>query len=135
MTKKGDKYIETIGRRKTSTSRVRISPASKMSFVVNDKKHADYFNAEQTKRVIEEPFTKLKLEKFFEVTAIVSGGGAKSQAEAIRHGIARALVAFDESLKSEIKKLGFLKRDPRAKERRKAGLAGKARKRKQWSKR
>jgi small subunit ribosomal protein S9 len=85
--------------------------------------------------VVNEPFENAKLEKKFAVTAKVEGGGINAQAEAIRHGITRCLVEFDETLRTSLKKAGFLKRDPRSRERRKAGLAQAARKRKQWSKR
>jgi small subunit ribosomal protein S9 len=70
----------------------------------------------------------------YAITVVVSGGGTHSQAESVRHGVARALVKIDEAAKTDLKKLGFLKRDPRAKERRKFGLK-KARKSSQWSKR
>ncbi len=130
-----EKYFEAVGRRKTSTARVRISPATKTSFVINDKTINEYFSVETLKKVVSDPFDKQEVPKNFLVTAHVSGGGMNGQADAIRHGITRALVKFDESLRAPMKKLGFLKRDPRSRERRKAGLAQAARKRKQWSKR
>jgi small subunit ribosomal protein S9 len=83
---------------------------------------------------ITDPFIKSKPTEFFSVSAKVNGGGINGQAEAVRHGISRALLEFDLSLRGKLKKLGFLKRDPRAKERRKFGLK-KARKSPQWSKR
>lgn len=134
-TKTKEKYIEAVGRRKTSTARVRITPASKMSFVVNDKSLNEYFALDALRKVVTDPFDNQEEAKNFSVSIRVSGGGINGQADAIRHGIARALVKIDESLRSPMKKLGFLKRDPRSKERRKAGLAQAARKRKQWSKR
>ncbi len=134
-TKTKEKYIEAVGRRKTSTARVRITPASKMSFVVNDKSLNEYFPTDALRKVITDPFDNQEEAKNFSVSIRVSGGGINGQADAIRHGITRALVKTDESLRSPMKKLGFLKRDPRSKERRKAGLAQAARKRKQWSKR
>jgi len=130
-----EKYFEAVGRRKTATARVRITPASKQSVMVNDKLLNEYFTVPNQQAIVAEPFEKGKLEKKFVVTAKVSGGGTNAQAEAIRHGITRALVEMDGELRAPLKKLGFLKRDPRAKERRKAGLAQAARKRKQWSKR
>ena len=130
-----EKYFEAVGRRKTATARVRISPATKTSFVINDKTINEYFSVETLKKVVSDPFDKQELPKNFSVSVKVEGGGPNGQADAIRHGITRALVKFDESLRSPMKKLGFLKRDPRSKERRKAGLAQAARKRKQWSKR
>ena len=132
-----EKYIEAVGRRKTSTARVRILEASKASFIVNGKDAKEYFKTEGQKRLILDPIIKglsgkasLKLN----VEVHVSGGGVHSQAEAIRHGLARALVISDSGLRKNLKTLGYLKRDPRAKERRKFGLK-KARKAPQWSKR
>ncbi len=130
-----DKYFEAVGRRKTATARVRLTPAAKLAVTVNDKTLAQYFPVADLQMIVGEPFEKQKLDKKFSVTAKVEGGGMNAQAEAIRHGITRCLVEFDESLRVPLKKLGFLKRDPRSRERRKAGLAQAARKRKQWSKR
>lgn len=130
-----DKYFEAVGRRKTATARVRLTPASKTSVIVNDKTLAQYFPVVDLQLTVNEPFESAKLEKKFAVTAKVEGGGIAAQAEAIRHGITRCLVEFDPNLRVSLKKEGFLKRDPRSRERRKAGLAQAARKRKQWSKR
>ncbi|MCM2339222.1 MAG: 30S ribosomal protein S9 [Burkholderiales bacterium] len=131
-------YIEAIGRRKTSTARVRIWEAGKNSFVVNDKDAKEYFQTEEERRLISDPFIKgiegENKDNKWKVEAKVSGGGVHSQAEAVRHGLARALVLFDKELRGKMKTLGYLKRDPRAKERRKFGLK-KARKAPQWSKR
>lgn len=132
MTKTLEKYTEAVGRRKTSIARVRISPASKVSISVNEKDLGDYFTVESHKRSILAVFADSP-EKF-SVTAKLIGGGVASQAEALRHGIARALVATDPELRTKLKVKGFLKRDPRAKERRKFGLK-KARKSPKWSKR
>ena len=130
------KYIETIGRRKTSTARVRITEASKTHFTVNDKEAKEYFKTEDQRRLILDPMIKglPTGAKKWNVEVHVSGGGIHSQAEAIRHGLSRALVDSDIALRGGLKTLGFLKRDPRAKERRKFGLK-KARKAPQWSKR
>lgn len=128
-----DKYFEAVGRRKTSTARVRLHPAGKTEFSINDKTLNDYFDTEGLTKKINDPFNDLGQK--FKVTVKVVGGGINSQAEAVRHGISRALVKFDDQLRNKLKKSGFLKRDPRSKERRKAGLAQAARKRKQWSKR
>ncbi len=127
-------YTGAVGRRKTSTARVRLTPAAKTSMVVNDKPVDAYFATKDLVKVALEAIHKPTDVKEYEITVVVKGGGNHSQAEAIRHGVARALSKADESLKTEIKKLGFLKRDPRAKERRKFGLK-KARKSSQWSKR
>ena len=135
MDKLKEKYFEAVGRRKTSTARVRITEATKAHFVVNGKDAKDYFKTELERRLILDPMTKgIPAGKKWSVEVHVSGGGTHSQAEAIRHGLSRALVSSDSALRGELKKLGFLKRDARAKERRKFGLK-KARKAPQWSKR
>ena len=127
-------YVEAVGRRKTSTARVRIWQAAKTSFVVNKKEAKDYFKTEEERRLIQDPIIKGKPNGKWSVEAYVFGGGTHSQAEAVRHGLARALVLSDGELRVKLKTLSFLKRDQRAKERRKFGLK-KARKAPQWSKR
>ncbi len=133
-TKKSEKYIEAIGRRKEATARVRIFESKTNSITVNDKPVAEFFKTENLQKVAGEGLLGTELSTKFEVTAKVSGGGISSQAESIRLAISRALVKFNEDLRKDLKKKGFLKRDPRAKERRKFGLK-KARKAAQWSKR
>ena len=128
------KYIEAVGRRKTSTARVRILSASKTSFNVNGKDSKDYFKTEDQRRLIHDPIMKGKPGSKWDIEVKVMGGGIHSQAEAVRHGLSRALVLSDGELRGKLKTLGYLKRDPRAKERRKFGLK-KARKAPQWSKR
>ncbi len=128
------RYIETIGRRKTSTARIRITPSNKSVITINGKELKKYFVTDELSKIINDPFSKTKTLPKFEISVKVLGGGIHSQAEAVRHGITRALVEINEELRSKLKKLGFLKRDPRAKERRKFGLK-KARKAPQWSKR
>lgn len=132
--KKSEKYIETVGRRKTAVARVRITPATKASVTVNGKALVDYFPTKTLQNTISEPITKTKIEQKFDITVVVKGSGASSQAQAIRHGVARGLVKYDENFRKALKSEGFLKRDPRMKERRKFGLK-KARKAPQWSKR
>ncbi|HEY4479905.1 MAG TPA: 30S ribosomal protein S9 [Candidatus Paceibacterota bacterium] len=127
------KYIEGIGRRKTSVARVRIVPASKNTFSINERDLAAYFPTAELRSLIESPI-KESGAKGFSVSAEIKGGGIHSQAEAMRHGLGRAISKYDESLRQKMKVEGFLKRDPRAKERRKFGLK-KARKAPQWSKR
>jgi len=131
---KKEKYIEAVGRRKTSTARVRISKTTKPSFIVNGKESKDYFKTEEQRRLIQDPMIKGKPGSKFAVEVKVSGGGIHSQAEAVRHGLARAMVESEAELRGKLKTFGYLKRDPRAKERRKFGLK-KARKAPQWSKR
>lgn len=128
------RYIEAVGRRKTSTARVRITEGSKESVVVNDKDVSTYFPTLELQKIVSEAIEKSKVAGKFAITVKVVGGGIHSQAEALRHGLSRALVTFDEETRKRLKKLGFLKRDPRMKERRKFGLK-KARKAPQWSKR
>jgi small subunit ribosomal protein S9 len=128
------KYTSAIGRRKTSTAQVRLTPSSKTVVTINDRVISEYFpTSELLKTAMAAIHTTEQIAEY-EVTVMVSGGGIHSQAEAIRHGIARALVKIDEAAKPDLKKAGFLKRDSRAKERRKFGLK-KARKASQWSKR
>ena len=129
-----EKYIEAVGRRKTSTARVRIFKATKTSFTVNGKDAKDYFKTEDQRHLIQDPMIKGKPGLKWSIEAKVIGGGIHSQAEAVRHGLSRALVESDIELRGKLKTLGYLKRDPRAKERRKFGLK-KARKAPQWSKR
>ncbi len=131
MTVKANKYIEAVGRRKTSVARVRIS-FDKSGFSINDLSLAEYFPVKELQHVVESPIKKLDLK--IHVSAKVSGGGISSQAEAIRLGISRALVENDSQVRGTLKKEGMLRRDSRSKERRKFGLK-KARKAPQWSKR
>lgn len=132
---KKEEYIEAVGRRKTSTARVRITRATKSHFVVNGREVGEYFKTDSLRQIIHDPISKLeKGDAKWNVEIKVSGGGVHSQAEAVRHGLARALVSENGELRGELKDLGFLKRDARAKERRKFGLK-KARKSPQWSKR
>jgi small subunit ribosomal protein S9 len=137
--KQGEKYFEAVGRRKTAVARARITPAAKESFEITSAEGATrdlagHFVTEDLQSVAMGAFNEAKLAQKFKVTAIVSGGGIHSQAEALRHAIARALLEYDKELRKKLKKAGMLKRDPRAKERRKFGLK-KARKSPQWSKR
>ena len=129
-----EKYIEAVGRRKTSTARVRVWESTKASFTVNGKDSKDYFKTDEQRQLIGDPIVKGKPGSKWAVEVKVSGGGIHSQAEAIRHGLSRAMVGSDIELRGKLKTLGFLKRDSRAKERRKFGLK-KARKAPQWSKR
>ncbi len=133
-TKKADKYIESIGRRKEAIARVRLVEAKSNSITVNDKPVAEFFKTENLQTVASEALLGSELSQAFEVTAKVKGGGISSQAESIRLAISRSIVKFNEEMRKDLKKKGFLKRDPRAKERRKFGLK-KARKSSQWSKR
>ena len=130
-----ERYIEAIGRRKTASARVRITPAKETTIVVNDKPIEVYFPYATLRRRIEEVLTTegVSLGSYM-ITAKVVGGGISAQADAIRLGIARGLVKEDMDRRIPLKKQGLLKRDPRAVERKKPGLR-KARKSPQWSKR
>ena len=125
-------YFETVGRRKTASARVRLASAKSSSIMVNNKNASDYFPLSIMHDTINAPFKTVG--GAFAVTAIVKGGGLKAQAEAVRHGISRALVEMEASYRKDLKVKGFLKRDPRAKERKKFGLVA-ARRAPQWSKR
>jgi len=129
-----NRYIEAVGRRKTAIARVRITPTSKTSFVVNDKDVKDYFSTSDLQSLAQEALSKSEIGEKFAVTVKVTGGGIHAQAEAVRHGLSRTLVERDEQVKNTLKKLGFLKRDSRQVERKKFGLK-KARKSPTWSKR
>ncbi|MDP3934655.1 MAG: 30S ribosomal protein S9 [Candidatus Giovannonibacteria bacterium] len=130
------RYFEAVGRRKTSVARVRLFAEnhSLPQISVNDKPHAVYFPTAPLKRIAEEALKAAHLENAYRVSAKISGGGIHSQAEALRHGIARAILKINPEERKSLKQLGFLKRDPRMKERRKFGLK-KARKAPQWAKR
>lgn len=134
MTKTDKTYIRAIGRRKTATAVVKVFENGTNTFTVNDKKSSEYFPTEDLQKIIHDPVNKTKTTEKYDIVVTTKGGGIHAQAEAVRHGIARILAGMNDELKSSVKKLGFLKRDPRAKERRKFGLK-KARKSPQWSKR
>jgi len=129
-----EKYIQAVGRRKTSIARVRLYPAKALSVSINEKPLEGYFSTVELRSIVKSPFERASGNSFFSVTVKVSGGGIHSQAEAVRHGISRALEKHSPDVRKILKPLGFLKRDPRMKERRKFGLK-KARKAPQWAKR
>jgi len=134
MTSKDKQYIEAVGRRKTSIARARLVSGTKDHMTVNDKDFTVYFPTKELQSIVKDAVVKSKIPEKFSITIKVRGGGIHSQAEAVRHAIARALSNNNSELRIPLKRLGFLKRDPRAKERRKFGLK-KARKSPQWSKR
>lgn len=138
MATKKDTYIEAVGRRKTATARVRITEGAKTSQEINGKSLADYFVTKELQRTAMRPFEVLKEAGValdtYAITVVVHGSGIASQAGAVSHGIARALVDSNPQLRGELKRAGLLTRDDRMKERRKFGLK-KARKSPQWSKR
>ncbi|HCW74563.1 30S ribosomal protein S9 [Proteiniclasticum sp.] len=125
-------YIGT-GRRKKSVARVRLVPGSG-EVTINKRDIKDYFGLETLMLVVNQPLVLTSTKNSYDVLVNVHGGGLSGQAGAIRHGISRALLKADETLRGELKKAGFLTRDPRMKERKKYGLK-KARKSPQFSKR
>jgi small subunit ribosomal protein S9 len=128
----GARYTAT-GKRKSAVARVILKPGDG-SYAINGKGLEAYFPRETLQRVIRQPLEMVGYEARMDVVARMHGGGVAAQAEALRHGISRALIVADPHLRSELKRRGFLTRDPRVKERKKAGLK-KARKRPQFSKR
>ena len=115
VTKKVERYIEAVGRRKTAIARARLTVGPRTQVIINDKDVNAYFDTETLRTAALEPFLKVTLAEQFSVTVRVRGGGIAGQAVAVRHAISRALIAYDSSLRPGLKKEGFLKRDPRAK--------------------
>ena len=128
------RYVAAVGRRKTAIAQVRLTPAKEMSVTVNGKSAKDYFHTLERTTVAEEALKTAELSENYAVTARVSGGGIAAQAGAIRMGIARAATMINAGTRGTLKKAGFLARDPRVKERKKAGLK-RARKAPQYTKR
>ena len=121
------------GRRKTSTARVFLRPGSGQ-ITINGKALDDYFGRQTSRMVVRQPLQLVEMAEKFDIMITVEGGGASGQAGAIRHGITRALVEYDENLKGDLRRAGYVTRDAREVERKKVGLR-KARKRPQFSKR
>ncbi len=127
-------YFYALGRRKSSTARVRLT-SGKGTVMVNDKPAAEYFaDSKYLLGKLAEPFSVLDMENKFDITVRVSGGGHDGQAEAMRLGIAKVLSAMNEDLKGTLKRADLLSRDSRDKERKKFGFKG-ARKKRQFTKR
>ena len=126
-------YFYGTGRRKKSVARVRIVPGTG-AITINGRDIDNYFGLETLKLIVNQPFGVTGTAGKFDIIATVAGGGISGQAGAIRHGLARALVQSDETLRHALKAAGFLRRDPRMKERKKYGLKG-ARRAPQFSKR
>jgi small subunit ribosomal protein S9 len=129
-----NKYFYALGRRKTATARVRLM-GGKGNIVINDQPAATYFaDSKYLLGKLQQPFAVLDQENKFDITVRVSGGGHDGQVEAIRLGIAKAMVLLNEDLKGTLKRADLLSGDPRNKERKKFGLKG-ARKQRQFTKR
>lgn len=128
------KYYEAVGRRKTALARIRLFTQGEKEFLVNDKSYRLYFPVLELQETADAPLRMMKCLDKFRVSVKVRGGGVSSQSEAIRHGLARALVKFNPDFKRRLRKAGFLTRDARMRERKKFGLK-RARRAPQWSKR
>lgn len=132
--RRDEPYLAAVGRRKTAVARVRLTMSEKgITVTVNGRELKKYFPLEKFRAIVVAPFTAVSM-KDAAVGAKVIGGGTHAQAEAIRLGIARALVLKDAAFRPRLKTLGYLKRDPRMVERKKPGLR-KARRPQQWRKR
>jgi small subunit ribosomal protein S9 len=131
---KTDRYFKGLGRRKTSVASVRLFTQGDKTFSINNKLCQEYFPTFELQQVASSSLKKMKAQERFRVVCIVNGGGIHSQAEAIRHGIARALIDFNPDFRKRLRRSGFLTRDPRARERKKFGLK-RARRAPQWTKR
>jgi small subunit ribosomal protein S9 len=127
-------YHYANGKRKTAIARVRLYEKGKGRIVINGKPAKKYLSINETHEILISPLTLTGMEKTFDISALVTGGGTHAQSEAIRHGIAKALIVFDPELRTTLKKAGLLTRDSRVKERKKFGLK-RARKAPQFSKR
>lgn len=129
----GKPYFYGTGRRKSSVARVRVYNGTG-KITINDRDIEDYFGLETLKLIVRQPLALTGNADKFDIVCRVAGGGVTGQAGAIRHGLSRALLQFDEELRPTLKKAGFLTRDPRMKERKKYGLKA-ARRAPQFSKR
>lgn len=127
-------YYEGVGRRKTSTARVRIYPGGQGRILVNEKPLEEYFPRPRDVHHLLEPLKVTGYQGALDVTVLVKGGGISGQAGAVRHGLARALLLLNPELRPVLRKYGLLTRDPRMKERKKPGLK-RARKAPQYTKR
>ena len=131
---KAEKYHEAVGRRKTSTARVRLWTRGDKTFLVNEKPLETYFPTFELQQTALAALNTMKCLDKFGVVIRVAGGGVNSQAEAVRHGISKALVLFNPDFRKRLKKAGYLIRDPRMRERKKFGLK-RERRAPQWAKR
>ena len=131
---KPDRYFEAVGRRKTAVARVRLFTRGEKQFLINSKPYQEYFVTQTDQETAVASMKKMKCLDKFKISVIVRGGGRSSQAEAVRHGTARVLVDFNNNFKKRLRKVGYLTRDPRMRERKKFGLR-RARRAPQWAKR
>jgi len=131
---KKERYFEAVGRRKTAVARVRLQTQGSKEILINDKTLEKYFPVLEWQQIVQESLNQADSLDKFRVVVKVKGGGLHAQAEAVRHGIARALMKFNPELRQRLKKAGFLTRDSRMRERKKFGLK-RARRAPQWKKR
>jgi small subunit ribosomal protein S9 len=129
-----DRYFEAVGRRKTAVCRLRLFTRGEKEIIINEKSYKDYFPDFELQQIVISPLEKMNCQGRFRILAKVKGGGFHSQAEAVRHALARALVLFNPNFRKRLKSAGFLTRDPRMRERKKFGLK-RARRAPQWQKR
>jgi small subunit ribosomal protein S9 len=132
--KKLAKYFEEVGRRKTAVARVRLFTQGEKMFLINEKPLKDYFPGHELEQIVLSPLEKMNCLDKFRVMVRVKGGGVHAQAEAVRHGLSKALTLFNSDFRKKMKKAGFLTRDSRMRERKKFGLK-RARRAPQWQKR
>lgn len=132
--KKALKYFEEVGRRKTAIARVRLLKEGEKIIIINEKSFENYFPTLELREAVLSPLKITDLTGQFQISVKTRGGGLHAQAEAVRHGITKALVLFNPELRTKLKKAGYLTRDPRMRERKKFGLK-RARRAPQWQKR
>jgi small subunit ribosomal protein S9 len=134
MSDENAKYVNGLGRRKEASAQVRIVPGGTGKIEVNGRDMKEYFPLFTLQQSVNAPFVATGTESRFDVSVKVSGGGVKGQADAVRLGIARALIDMNPEYRGSLKKLGYLSRDARVRERKKYGHKG-ARRSPQWAKR
>lgn len=131
---KPERYFEAVGRRKTAVARIRLFTQGDKTILVNDKSYKEYFPILELQQIVNSSLDKMKALDKFKIIVKVKGGGFHAQAEAIRHGISRALIGFNPDFRKRLRRVGYLTRDSRMRERKKFGLK-RARRAPQWQKR
>lgn len=131
---KPERFLKAVGRRKTAVARVKLFTRGEKTILINEKPFENYFQTAELRQVALEALNKMKCLDKFRVVFKVSGGGLHAQAEAVRHATARALVLFNPDFRKRLRRVGYLTRDPRMRERKKFGLK-RARRAPQWAKR
>ncbi len=131
---KSDRYFEAVGKRKTAAARVRLQISKDHSIIVNDKDYKEYFLTLELQNIVLSALKEMDALDKFNVSIKIKGGGIHAQAEAVRHGIARILIDINPNFRKKLRRIGYLTRDPRMRERKKFGLK-RARKAPQWAKR